>query len=375
MGKDFETETATRAAVEVTGVSWHGDFGAQHSLAIVNDRIAAELAALPRLAVDRRAPGARAPASPGPGVDVTHSWPPWLAPPSSRRWVAFQPWEFGSMPADWLAPLRDRADDVWVYSAFNRRCYVGDGVPADRVAVIPLGVDSAEFRPDAPPSPRVLRGTRKSFRFLFVGGTIHRKGVDVLLRAWSRAFRRDDDVCLVIKDFCRKTAYRGQTNEESVRRLAADPDAGEILYVTEDLARDEIPGLYTACHALVHPYRGEGFGMPVAEAMASGLPVIVTRGGPCDEFCPPGAGIFVSAQKREIEGEHALVGKGFLLEPSADELAAMMRLAVAHAGRMKELGACGRAAAAGLTWANTARAVADRLAVVLSRQARPARYP
>jgi glycosyltransferase involved in cell wall biosynthesis len=371
VGQEIEPGVEARASTEMIQVAWHGDFGAQHSLAIVNDRLARELAALPSLAVDRRGATATATqAGGGRGVDVTHAWPPRLAPPSARRWVAFQPWEFGSMPAEWLAPFRDRADEVWVYSAFNRRCYVADGVAEDRVAVIPLGVDSTTFRPDAPPSARILRATKKSFRFLFVGGTIHRKGIDVLLTAWKRAFKASDDVCLVIKDFCRKSAYRGQTNEESVRKLAADPDAAEIVYVTEDLGRDEIPGLYTACQALVHPYRGEGFGLPVAEAMASGLPVIVTRGGPCDEFCPQSAGIFVTAQKCLVRGTQPLVGRGFLLEPSADELAAMMRLAVAHGERMRDLGACGREAATRLSWAASARAIAERLAAVVSRPRR-----
>jgi glycosyltransferase involved in cell wall biosynthesis len=110
--------------------------------------------------------------------------------------------------------------------------------------------------------------------------------------------------------------------------------------------------------------------------MASGRPVIVTRGGPCDEFCPPGAGIFVSATKRDLGGTHALVNKGFMLEPSVDELSAMLRLAVAHKPRMTELGARGREIAlTRLSWKNTARAVAERLASVLARPRRPSREP
>ena len=50
-----------------------------------------------------------------------------------------------------------------------------------------------------------------------------------------------------------------------------------------------MPRLFAACDVLVHPYRGEGFGLPVLEAMACGLPVVVTAGGPTDEFVPPAA--------------------------------------------------------------------------------------
>jgi glycosyltransferase involved in cell wall biosynthesis len=382
MAQELEiTPPPAVAARGLVTIGWHGDFGGRHSLALVNDRLTAELARIAGLSIERRPAGSANAAPAGgdaaSGVDVTHGWPPRLAPPSSsRRWIVFQPWEFGSMPSSWLAPFRDQADDVWVYSAFNRRAYVADGLAADRVAVIPLGVDSEMFHPDAPPSSRILRGTTKKFRFLFVGGTIHRKGIDVLLQAWRRAFRRSDDVCLVVKDFCRKTAYAGQTNEDLVRRIAADPDAGEVLYVTEDLDPRELPGIYAACQVLVHPYRGEGFGLPVAEAMASARPVIVTRGGPCDEFCPPTAGIFVTAARRELTWSHDLVGKGFLLEPSAEELAAMMRLAFAHQDRMRDMGARGRETAiARLSWKETARAAAERIAAVLSRPPRSSRAP
>ena len=70
------------------------------------------------------------------------------------------------------------------------------------------------------------------------------------------------------------------------------------MHLDADLADAEMAALYRACDVLVHPYRGEGFAMPVLEAMASGLPVIHTAGGPTDEFCPPQAGWRIRAQRR-----------------------------------------------------------------------------
>jgi len=76
-----------------------------------------------------------------------------------------------------------------------RDCYLEAGVAPGRVHVIPLGVDPEVFRPGLaplalPPGP--------DLRFLFVGGTIFRKGIDLLLSAFARAFKPSDGVGLVI---------------------------------------------------------------------------------------------------------------------------------------------------------------------------------
>ena len=52
-----------------------------------------------------------------------------------------------------------------------------------------------------------------------MGGTIFRKGIDVLLAAFARAFRPTDGVGLVIKDMGSKSFYRGQTAEAEVAEL------------------------------------------------------------------------------------------------------------------------------------------------------------
>lgn len=372
-------------------VVWHGSFLEHHSLALVNRRIAGALAGSGDAVVIANHHGGRD-FAPGEGGDepralvealrrtprggadvihVTHRWPPFLAPPGRGRWIAFQPWEFGSMPRAWLAPFRDAADEVWVYTRWNRDNCVADGLSPERVSVIPLGVDLDRFRPDAPPLPRVAAATDRPFRFLFVGGTIRRKGIDVLVEAYLRAFTREDPVALVVKDFCQDGAYRGQNAGESLRRLAEDRRHPAIVYIPDRIAPADLPGLYTACDVLVHPYRGEGFGLPVAEALASGRPVIVTRGGACDDFCVEGPTLFLSAVTRAAQSPLELVRPGSVLEPSVETLTALLRSVFERRRELPERGAAARAhAVAVLSWDRTLHAVRDALDRVLARPPR-----
>ena len=133
-------------------VRWRGDFDAISSLATINREVVrpargARVRVTSPPATVRRA--ASAPPRPA-AVEVRHQWPPPFDDPGLGRLVLIQPWEFGSIPRDWLEPLQRDVDEVWVPSAYVRDMYVGDGVPADRVHVVPNGVDLDVFRPDGP---------------------------------------------------------------------------------------------------------------------------------------------------------------------------------------------------------------------------------
>ena len=235
-------------------------------------------------------------------VHVRHRWPPKLEPPAQGRWVFMQPWEFGRLPKSWLPALR-RVDEVWAYSRSVRDCYLEAGVPADRVHVIPLGADPGVFRPDARP---LSLPAGPGFRFLFVGGTIYRKGFDLLMKAYTRAFRPSDGVGLVIKDMGTKSFYQGQTAAATVTEHRAR--GYPIEYHDRALNDQEMAGLYAACDCLAHPYRGEGFALPVVEAMACGLPAIVTGAGPALDYASEATAFLVPAQSgrasRETGGRH-----------------------------------------------------------------------
>ena len=148
-----------------------------------------------------------------PDVTIRHSFPPNWTPPESGIWVHVQPWEYGPLPLDWLPHLRDKVDEVSAPSNYVKRVYVESGVSADKIHVIPWGIDGATFNAQAPP---LMLPTQKTFRFFFVGGTILRKGFDRLLDAYLAEFDAHDDVCLVVKDTGVRSFYVNSNFREQV---------------------------------------------------------------------------------------------------------------------------------------------------------------
>lgn len=210
---------------------------------------------------------------------VRHKWPPDFSHPEQGKLIIKQPWEVGSMPKKWFEPFINSVDQIWVPSSENKNIYVRDGVPEEKVKVIPLGVKV--------PSNSLEKydlQTSKSFKFLFNGGTIYRKGIDILLNAYTEEFSDSDDVCLVIKDSGIKELYPDNFSNE-IKKYIDNEKNPEIIYLAKDLSDEELASLYRASDCYVHPYRGEGFGMPIAEAMSHGLPVIVTGYGSALDFC------------------------------------------------------------------------------------------
>ena len=169
----------------------------------------------------------------------------------------------------------------------------------------------------------------------------------------------------MIKDFGGNTFYKGQTCRDRIAEVRRRAGAPEILYLEDELAPAELPGLYTSCDCLVHPYRGEGFGLPILEAMACGLPVIVTAGGASDDFTNSQIAYHVPASRREIGDTVSgtkLAGPGWLLEPDGKALAERMKWAAEHREESRALGLRASAYARHQwTWSEAARIAADRL--------------
>lgn len=253
---------------------------------------------------------------------IYHRWPLRFNPPALGYFIIMQPWEFGSLPLEWISSFNDFADDIWVYSNYLKETYISSGINPGKISVIHPFIDISVFRKS---DQRVELGTNKKFKFLFVGGTIHRKGIDVLLNAYLSAFTNKDDVCLVIKDVCTNSAYAGQTISKTIEKISVNKNFAEVLYIKDEYrTENQIVSLYNSCDCLVHPYRAEGFGLPVAEAMACGLPVIVTNYGACMDFCNMKNAFLVESKieisKEKRIGDIVTIGNPFWAEPDIASL-------------------------------------------------------
>lgn len=170
------------------------------------------------------------------------------------------------------------AKELWVPTEYSAQIMKRSGVRIP-ISVFPLGVDTSLFNRDA--APMSLGGIKEQFKFLSVFNWGYRKGYDILLRTFFRAFTSKDDTCLIIcsqmqdsKDG--KKAILKIIEEYRAEASADNPDPANVYLIYGDIPESDMPSLYTACNAFVLLSRGEGMGLPYLEAGACGLPVLGT---------------------------------------------------------------------------------------------------
>ncbi|HEX4612135.1 MAG TPA: glycosyltransferase, partial [Urbifossiella sp.] len=257
------------------------------------------------------------------------------------RSAAFTMWETDTLPPGAVAAL-NRCGLVIVPSAWGADSFRANGVRPP-IEVVPLGYDPAAFAP-APPRPepgvRAVFGTAGA---LDEGGL--RKNVQRVIDLFVRTFPDDPGVRLKVKI----------TPASPPVRTRGD---SRVEVTDRGLTAAELAGWYHGLTAFVNASHGEGFGLHLLEAMACGRPLVSGAWGGVGAFFDGLVGYAVP--HRLVPARNAVYAGRWADADDAD-LAARLREVAADPARAAELGAAAADRAAGFTWADTARRLADAL--------------
>ncbi|SEH00793.1 Glycosyltransferase involved in cell wall bisynthesis [Nonomuraea solani] len=220
-----------------------------------------------------------------------------------RRWQG----DADTSPAHRIDTEREiglRADAVLATCSdeVNELCAMG--IPEQRVAVVPCGVDLSAFCPDGPVAPRP--GAKM---VLSIGRMVPRKGVDTVIAAMRQVPGAD----LVIAG--------GRPDDEEtarLRELAAAYGLDRRVHVIGSVPRRHVPALMRSADVVVTVPWYEPFGMVPVEAMACGVPVIASAVGGhldtvagCGVLVPPRRPRALARALKEVLGDpdrHATLG-------------------------------------------------------------------
>ena len=189
------------------------------------------------------------------------------------QWVVF---ESTRIPAT-IQPAIQGADQVWVPSAWGRDVLLAHGLPAHTVHVMPEGVDGARFHAHG----RRPRTATRPFRFLTVGKYEQRKGIDLTIEAFAQVYANQPDLELVIKS---NYFTNHRQKYDRLQGKISDLGLNNVTLLWGEMTEPQLADLYRACDAFVLPTCAEGWGLPLIEAAASGLPIITTMYSGHTEF-------------------------------------------------------------------------------------------
>ena len=210
-------------------------------------------------------------------IGQPHFWPLYWGRPN-KGFIGFLIFEGSKTPSGWTEICNsDNVDAIFVPSEHVKDACIAGGITAEKLFIIPEGVNTDLFKPGQGLPEIAMPNT---FTFLFnkgwVQGKRDRSGLDITIEAFCETFLNDPNVRLIIKT---NEAYGNPINEINEILVKYQNRKCPVHIISKNVPYDKLPLLYNSANAFICPTKAEGFGLNIAEAMACSLPIIVTGYG------------------------------------------------------------------------------------------------
>jgi len=185
------------------------------------------------------------------------------------KWGIF---ETDSLPDDYISYLK-RSHLIWVPSQWAKTVLISHGLNGDQIHVVHEGVNPDIYHPYC----RSKSPASNIFRFFMCGKKETRKGFDELLEGFKIAFGSDETTELHLKaDYFWGGQAQADSKQDELSRQIDGLGLRNVVPVSGTLSTLDMALLYNNYDAMIFPSRAEGWGLPLIEAIACGLPVIST---------------------------------------------------------------------------------------------------
>ncbi len=313
-------------------------YGADHDEQLAAGRMHPEIVRLQQLPLDLQSP------------QVVYAPGDRFSKNSGSYRIGFTMLEADRLPSDWVAQA-NQLDEVWTPSEWGAAVFRASGIQRP-VHVVPLGFDPAIYHPG---QIRTRLRDRTVFLSVFEWGT--RKGWDVLLRAYRAAFQPGDPVLLVLKVDSRSPANPIQ----ELSALLPEPSPPVALIYNQPLSASRMAELYQSADCFVLASRGEGWGMPILEAMACGIPAIATNWSAPTTFLNEQNGYPIPYRLGPADSSNRYLQGAQWAEPEVEALIELLRRVVADPAERSAKGQKAAQVAHAWTWDRTIDKVMKRI--------------
>lgn len=226
-----------------------------------------------------------------PNTDLYIHTPPFSKHKSNNYKIGYFFWETDKLPARWAKDICNNLNEIWAPCNLVRKACLKSGFKGP-IKVIPTpSIPRADFSLLQIPSKfKNLVLDKSVFKFYSIFQWNERKGYNKLIKSYYEEFSSTDNVVLILKvNPINHQLHGEQKIRDDILKIKSivkrsKKDLPKIFLVTDYLDRKTLDSLHHTCDAFVLPHHGEGWGMPIHDAMNHNNFIITTRYGGVTEW-------------------------------------------------------------------------------------------